>query len=395
MKRVSYALTIAGCLLTFVSFSQSVGINTTGVAPSDPKAMLEIRKSGFSKLKLRSENFSDTAVLELSNRNTGNLGTDIQLSLLREEGLLLSSSSDIGSNTKDSLLSLKIGTGNLGIGVKNPVYPMQLHTPSAASSYMSFTNNSTGVSAADGLLLGINGNSAIIANLESGNLRLGTSNLTRLMIDATGNVGVGNLAPGYKLDINGDMNLTGAMRINGSAGTAGQVLTSNGTSDPQWKTTSFSNNTRFAVEIGLVSPATTFSSTGGILTIGTTKYNLDPASVSIGSSSITITKSGLYHFEAFYNIQFFYASAATALSPVLSSYVSVDYTGGFNHHIAYHQELQRHRSTNSWYYNGKASFDIYLQAPRVISFYSGLTSLDGPTNSVIQEGMFYGHLISE
>jgi hypothetical protein len=272
---------------------------------------------------------------------------------------------------------------------------MQLHDPSSSAAYLNISNSSTGVNAARGLLIGLNGNAAILANLENGNLRLGTNNLTRMAIDATGNVGINNLSPAYKLDVNGDVNLTGLLRVNGSAGTTGQVLSSNGGSDPTWKSTSFSNNTRFAVDAYLSSPGTSSSFTGGILNFTTVKYNLDPTSISIGGSSITISKSGLYHFEAFYDIQFYYTSSSVAVSPALTSYISVDYTGGFNHLMAYHDVLRRDGSTNSWYYNLKASFDVYLQAPRVISFYSGLSNLAGPTNSVIQEGILYGHLISD
>ena len=42
------------------------------------------------------------------------------------------------------------------------------------------------------------------------------------------NVGIGNPTPAEKLDVNGNVNITGALKVNGSAGSAGQVLTSTG-----------------------------------------------------------------------------------------------------------------------------------------------------------------------
>ncbi|KKS61680.1 MAG: hypothetical protein UV29_C0034G0001, partial [Candidatus Collierbacteria bacterium GW2011_GWD2_42_50] len=45
----------------------------------------------------------------------------------------------------------------------------------------------------------------------------------------TGNFGIGLTNPAYKLDVTGDINLTGALRDNGSAGTPGQILSTTGT----------------------------------------------------------------------------------------------------------------------------------------------------------------------
>ena len=56
--------------------------------------------------------------------------------------------------------------------------------------------------------------------------------------NSSGNVGIGTTSPGYKLDANGDVNLrTSVLRINGSVGSNGQVLTSNGTT-VSWATPS-------------------------------------------------------------------------------------------------------------------------------------------------------------
>ena len=54
-----------------------------------------------------------------------------------------------------------------------------------------------------------------------------------LVTDA-GNVGIGTLTPAYKLDVAGDINITGVLRVNGDAGTSGYLLKSNGVADPSW-----------------------------------------------------------------------------------------------------------------------------------------------------------------
>jgi hypothetical protein len=54
------------------------------------------------------------------------------------------------------------------------------------------------------------------------------------VIRPQGNVGIGNPAPLYKLDVNGDINTTGAIRTNGNGGTSGQVLQNNGNGTMRW-----------------------------------------------------------------------------------------------------------------------------------------------------------------
>jgi hypothetical protein len=63
-----------------------------------------------------------------------------------------------------------------------------------------------------------------------------TIDSTTLKLDSTNNrVGIVTSNPQYELDVTGDINLTGKLRFNGSAGTANYVLKSNGAaSAPAW-----------------------------------------------------------------------------------------------------------------------------------------------------------------
>ncbi len=76
-------------------------------------------------------------------------------------------------------------------------------------------NNATGSNPTDRLF--------VVANGTAANAR---SNAITVL--KNGAVGI-NTNPVYRLDVAGDINFTSALRINGSAGTAGQVLTSTGT----------------------------------------------------------------------------------------------------------------------------------------------------------------------
>jgi hypothetical protein len=49
-----------------------------------------------------------------------------------------------------------------------------------------------------------------------------------------GRMGINNLSPAYPLDVTGDINTTGTLRVNGAAGSGGQVLRSNGNGTMAW-----------------------------------------------------------------------------------------------------------------------------------------------------------------
>jgi len=65
------------------------------------------------------------------------------------------------------------------------------------------------------------------AQTKVGGLLLNTGGFPNGLIVDQGNVGIGTTTPGYKLDVNGDINIpsTGFLRIGGSAGSSGQALT--------------------------------------------------------------------------------------------------------------------------------------------------------------------------
>ena len=48
------------------------------------------------------------------------------------------------------------------------------------------------------------------------------------------NVGIGTLTPGEKLDVNGNVNVQGNVKVNGVSGTDGQVLMTNNTGATVW-----------------------------------------------------------------------------------------------------------------------------------------------------------------
>jgi site-specific recombinase XerD len=130
--------------------------------------------------------------------------------------------------------TLRIENANLTSGSLISGY---IGNNTATGRLLSLTSGSTET---DRFYVGANGqttinasspDAALIVNQTStGDLfTASASGINQFIIKNSGNVGIGLTNPSYKLDVAGDINTTGALRANGSAGTSGQVLSSTGT----------------------------------------------------------------------------------------------------------------------------------------------------------------------
>jgi len=80
-------------------------------------------------------------------------------------------------------------SGNVGIGTSSPNYLATLYK--ASLPILQLANSTSGSTAADGLLIYLNGANATISNEESGSLIFQTSGTERARIDSSGNLMVG------------------------------------------------------------------------------------------------------------------------------------------------------------------------------------------------------------
>jgi hypothetical protein len=108
-------------------------------------------------------------------------------------------------------------TGNVGIGITNPGAKLEIYN--SADLFLNLTRAGVGTWGA---------NVTSSANLFLTN-RFGTN---VFQISDNGNVGLSNSSPAYKLDVVGDINITGSFRVNGTPiGTGGGGVSGSGTAN--------------------------------------------------------------------------------------------------------------------------------------------------------------------
>ena len=119
-------------------------------------------------------------------------------------------------------------SGYIGIG-GNALPAAKIHFNTVTSSdTIKFTNSNTGHTSNDGFEIRTIGNGVQLINRENSTITLGTNNADRILIDATGKVGIGTNSPLTTLDINGQV------RIQGGAPAVGKVLTSDANGLATW-----------------------------------------------------------------------------------------------------------------------------------------------------------------
>ena len=146
-----------------------------------------------------------------------------------------------------------ISAQNVGIGTISPTGKLQINHRSSLAPTIKLVDSATNIG---GIIEFQNVNfirGMKISGFSSTNFNNGqyldfrSDSLTVMTIKGNGFVGIRDIEPSYPLDVQGDINTTGLLRVNGNSGLSGQVLSSNGTADPVWRNAALTNTNRFAV----------------------------------------------------------------------------------------------------------------------------------------------------
>jgi len=94
--------------------------------------------------------------------------------------------------------------GLVGIGLENPNHMLDINS-GAMPNYLTMYNDGTGTSGTDGFMVGNqNDLEGFVWNWEAAPIHFGTSNSFRMVISASGDVGIGTQTPTARLNVIGD-----------------------------------------------------------------------------------------------------------------------------------------------------------------------------------------------
>ena len=183
--------------ITFAENGANVGIGTTSPAT-------KLHVSGANTVMRLSSTSSYVDMIMTNSSNTGFLNLD---------GSKMNFFVGGGSSGD---LKMSIGTnGNVGIGTTSPAVQLELgdntadeklRLTGAASGkpLMTFYNTTTKIGQISSSSVGVT-----VSSLGSGNMTFENGGGARLVIDNSGNVGIADTSPSYKLDVDGTIRATG------------------------------------------------------------------------------------------------------------------------------------------------------------------------------------------
>jgi hypothetical protein len=360
---------VSACLFwATVSISQNVGIGT-----ATPQRLLHL-KGDNEVLKIQ----GNYPWIGFTN-NTDDSVTYDGFVYFPDTSLVLGSR--FGTNMPVILAPNNVGllyataSNNVGIGIASPSAKLHINGPVKLEGFNAFEFGGG------------------VAGKEVNAGKIGYRTFT---VDALDIVGAGSSTTDRKVKIyaeagttlTGPINIAGALQVFGNSGTAGQVLTSNGSTSPLWTNAAYGNTIRFSFDL----LQTTVGANIDSMNFTATNYNLSPAQVFIVGANATrlqINKTGLYHFSGSVDLSYLNLTTATETGAYLDYYINnkaypvdmgiaLHVVGGGNH---------------DYYKRFQFSFDVYLTAGQTLKFEKHFFPFSSGFSSAV--GYVNGNLVAD
>ena len=133
----------------------------------------------------------------------------------------------IEGDTDAALFFVNAGLDQIGIGTDSPQNRMHMHKGDSDKCVLQFTNSTTGLASGDGFQIGLSSSEQGLINMkESASILFKTADSDVMIIDSSGNVGIGTTSPRQKLDVTGNIFVSngGQIQITGTGSSKGLQL---------------------------------------------------------------------------------------------------------------------------------------------------------------------------
>ncbi len=238
-----------------------------------------------------------------------------------------------------------------------------------------------------------------------------------IMAIAQPKVGINTTSPLETLDVNGNLNLRGLLKINNNPGNKGQVLMSKGgAEDPVWTNSAFTGGGRFFCTINnnshalgregftLSSASATQEDSLDLLSSQVIGTDFTVNTSGLTGNHIEINRTGLYNFVGAIRIFATIDDAVTMLPRAYVKFKSNQPAGNLDHEVYVDERIMERvagssvgASVNAHNLMAQFNFNIHLAAGTTITFIAGISGLKYPLSGigVSQGGYITGHFISE